>query len=442
MRLFIYKGHLLIVIILCALFLFMSCGLIRSKRNTIKPEVYGSMSTYQLLGEVSDGIIVVKDTIDLKGSECRIPNDVKLIFKGGIIKNGSLVGNNTEIERENNAIFDKITIKGSWCVPIISTSLFVDLNYRNSLKDLIALSHPDITNHIIIENGIYHVGVNGEKDVCLKIKSNTKLDIKGTIVLEPNNYESYHIILAQGENIVISGEGIIIGDKDNHIGRIGEWGMGINIKRAKNIIVTGLSIKDCWGDCIYVGGGSQNVVIENCVIDNGRRQGISITKGNDIIIRNCKVLNVGGTNPGYAIDIEPNKDCTVNNITIENVVIEGCEGGIVTTKGKYVNEAKRIGIVKVKKCTVSALKKNPLRLNDCERVSIEDCIVFGNNVFPPIYTCNSRQVTIRKNIVYLNQNEHTEKRRAHEILTNSSQIQPIEIVNADIQSIRGNIIKD
>ena len=105
--------------------------------------------------------------------------------------------------------------------------------------------------------------------------------------------------------------------------------MGVDFFRVENASISGITIKDCWGDCIYVGDESKNVTIDNCILNNGRRQGISITSANGVIVRKCTICDVGGTDPEYAIDIEPNKGKTIDNILIENVTVKNCKGGFM-----------------------------------------------------------------------------------------------------------------
>ena len=225
-------------------------------------------------------------------------------------------------------------------------------------------------NKVIIENGLYQVSAQEKDNVCLQVTSNTTLEINGTIVIVPNNLKRYHIIQLFGDNISVKGNGEIIGDKHTHQGKDGEWGMGIDLKSANNVTISGLTIKDCWGDCIYVGGGSKDVKIEKCVIDHGRRQGISITSADRVLIRDCKISNIGGTNPEYAIDVEPNGGDVVDNVVIDNVIANNCKGGFLVY-GKAPNA--RIGNVTIKNSALNRIEKTPILLQKCDSVIIDRC---------------------------------------------------------------------
>jgi parallel beta-helix repeat protein len=344
-----------------------------------------------------DKILIVQD-VDLKGTVCMIPKGKTLVFKRGTIRNGTLVGNNTQIECKKNA-FDKVTIQGKWNVPEISTKLFKDLSYENALKDVVALSYPKVKNSIIIEAGYYIVKASKEPSTCISISDNTELIINGTIRLLSNDLRNYNIIAASGNSITIKGKGTIIGDKHTHTGTEGEWGMGISLKGAENTKVSGLTIKDCWGDCIYVGGDSKNVLIERCTLDHGRRQGISVTKANGVTIRNCTITNVSGTNPQYAIDIEPNRRDSVDNIQIENVIVRDCEGGLLATRGKPKDDAKTpwIGNVTIRNCQVSCKSKRPISIKRCEEVEIEKCTLYAQKGRTAISVTETGKAIVRNN---------------------------------------------
>lgn len=350
----------------------MSCGSGSAETTSQTQEVIADTVNASILGIVKGDKIIIEKGVDLKGCECRIPAGKTLVFKGGMIKNGILNGNMTKIECKGKA-FNKVTIKGSWNVPEISTKLFADLSYENSLRDVVALANPKVKNRIVIEKGDYKVRAEKKAKTCVPLCSNTQFILKGTIRLAPNDLKSCDIIQAKGENINIRGNGTIIGDKHTHTGKEGEWGMGIILNGAINATISGLTIKDCWGDCIYVGGNSRNVLIEHCKLDHGRRQGISITKANGVTIRNCVITNVRGTNPQYAIDVEPNRRDSVDNILIEKVTVKDCEGGFVAGHRARKEGANTpwIGKVAIRDCKVSSKSKVPIRVTRCEKVKIE-----------------------------------------------------------------------
>lgn len=393
----------------------------------------------QQFSQINDKIIIASGIIDLHGATKCLPKNYTLIVKNGIIKNGTLIGNQTKLQCSGK-IFDNVHIKGIWNIPHISTSMFADLSYENALKDVLALAHPKVQNTIIIEKGDYQVAVRKNADACLIIPGNSSLIINGTVRLKPNTYQRCDIIRAKGNNIKISGSGSIVGDKHTHLGTDGEWGMGIRFHGAINSSVRELTIKDCWGDCIYVGGNSKNVLIENCMLDHGRRQGVSVTKADGVTIRNCRISNVSGTNPEYAIDLEPNANDTVKNILIENVEVVDCEGGFLATIGKRNVEKKNIGKVQIRNCNVSALSKYPIRMSSCESLSVEDCIINSKNESSAIYTRNTRSVIVRNNTINVKKEILLSVKNTVKEFVGKKGFIPINVIQAEKQEIRDNKI--
>lgn len=127
----------------------------------------------------------------------------------------------------------------------------------------------------------------------------------------------------------------IIGERNGHIGSAGEWGHGISITNSENVVIDNPDIKDCWGDAIYIGNqywdgvstiSTNNITVNNAVINNVRRNGISITSNKNVTLNNPKIYNTNGTAPQAGIDIEPEGldglPVVVDNIIINNPYTE------------------------------------------------------------------------------------------------------------------------
>lgn len=360
---------------LAGLFLCTCC----QARSGVKAQplhVAADTVNYTVLGQPKKGELIIKDTIELDNKRCVLPEGITLSFNGGLIKNGTLVGSKTKL-KSSGACFDRVRILGTWDVPVIKSSLFRDLSYDNALKDVMALSDSSVKNKIIIEEGEYQVTAYKNGDICVPITSSTTFILNGTIKLTPNDYRNYYIIHVEGNNITIEGKGAVIGDKHFHTGDSGEWGMGISFQNAHHVTLKGLTVKDCWGDCIYVGGESSDINIEDCLLDHGRRQGISITSANGVVIKNSIITNVGGTAPQYAIDIEPNKGNTVDNIVIQSVVAKDCVGGFLVY-GKA--EGARVGHVSINKSIVMNNTVLAISIMKCDVFRMEKCKIIQKPV--------------------------------------------------------------
>lgn len=257
--------------------------------------------------------------------------------------------------------------------------------YNVTENDLTFFDGREVRNGtIVVTKGDYLVRVKENRGTCLIIGDNMELVIDGTLQLAPNDFKQYAMISIEGKNVKIQGKGCLIGDKHTHTGSDGEWGMGILFRSAANVTLNGLTVKDCWGDCIYVGKQSKNIVIKNCRLDNSRRQGISVVSADSVFIKNCTITNVSGTNPQYGIDIEPNKNRTVNYVLIDHVDISDCEGGIRAIVPKACIGNATIGTVVIRKCRVSAKSRYPIQFTACKSASVEGCIIDATNERPCI----------------------------------------------------------
>src|SRR5690606_15319448 len=119
-------------------------------------------------------------------------------------------------------------------------------------------------------------------------------------------------------------------DRETHIGKGGEHGMGIAIRAAKNVLISNARIEDCWGDGIYLGRIRQkydrlgmfippeDIRIEGAYLIRNRRNAVSITAGKNVLLKNVQAINTKGTAPMAGIDIEPN----ANKDYLEKLVLE------------------------------------------------------------------------------------------------------------------------
>ena len=144
------------------------------------------------------------------------------------------------------------------------------------------------------------------------------------IKLVPNDQGQYEMIrIHDVENVTLYNANVE-GDKHNHIGTNGEWGMGISIRGAKNIKLFNSVAKYCWGDGIYLGiteksSNNVNVTITNTLLDDNRRNGMSIIAAENLWVNNLVVANSHGTSPMAGVDIEPD----ANSDVIKNLNFDG-----------------------------------------------------------------------------------------------------------------------
>lgn len=289
---------------------------------------------------------VIKGEFDLDGEQIILPKNSKIIFSsGGKLTNGKLFGNESDLTADQGKhIFSKIIIDGTWRVENIYSNWFdfgEDVAWNTKyMQNLCNLTSGNHRGDIYISEGVYKVNVTNKNSSCLNVNSNTNITIDGSIELQPCDKRFYGILrIVDVHDVKISGKGMIIGDIEHHYGDTGEWGMGVDIWSSKNIMIENITIKNCWGDCIYLGQSkevkesySENVVIDNVTCTSSRRQGLSIIAGMNVLVKNSKFTDIGSIKyapPGAGLDIEPNHygETIVNNITISHCVFRNNYNG-------------------------------------------------------------------------------------------------------------------
>lgn len=320
-----------------------------------------------------DTVLFIDACKNLNGSKWILPKNSTLYFRdGGSVVNGTIDGRNSSIEGTMSGIFSNVTISGLWNVDEIKSSMFTDITKTNVLKQLFALTNNDVANTVYIDKGDYEVSAPREWGACIEVGSNTDIVLNGHITMLPNDYKGCQIINLSGDNIKLHGSGRITGDKELHTGTGGEWGMGVNVRGGINVCISGIDVDGCWGDCIYVGSWSKDIIIEDCKLDNSRRQGISVTCADGVVIRNCVITNIKGTNPQYAIDLEPNPGDTVKNVKIYNVKVSDCVGGFLTYHPKEKSSLENIYF---ESCSIKGVTKDPIKLWYTNDITIRKCAV-------------------------------------------------------------------
>jgi hypothetical protein len=172
----------------------------------------------------------------------------------------------------------------------------------------------------------------------LKLRRGQTLDLNGgELRALASDQQRGSVVQAYGvSDWSISGPGRIVGERDSHRGRAGEWGMGVSAWGSHRWrIGPGVQISNCWGDGICIGrrhGGAEycdTFLIEEVEIFNCRRNGISIVGGRNGEIRKPHIHHIGGTSPEGAIDLEPDGPSVTNrNININGGRIHNSPVGI------------------------------------------------------------------------------------------------------------------
>ncbi len=176
---------------------------------------------------------------------------------------------------------------------------------------------------VSVPKGIYLVNAL----VSVRLKSDMTLALAPGAVLKAIPNGSAHsaiLLVSKAERVTITG-GTLLGERAGHTGQGGEWGHGLSLAQARQVVVAGVTARECWGDGFYV-SSSHEVTFCGVIADHNRRQGMSITSGKGIVVRDSTFRNTGGTLPEDGLDIEPNAGDTVDNVLITGCTFVGNAG--------------------------------------------------------------------------------------------------------------------
>jgi parallel beta-helix repeat protein len=171
---------------------------------------------------------------------------------------------------------------------------------------------------------------------------------------KPNAAERAYVVLVQGVSDVEISGGEIVGDRDAHLGRAGEWGHGLMIRGSSRVTVRDIRISRCWGDGISVGGVKQgggegipstDILIQRVTCRGNRRQGLTIGGSRRVRVLDCEFSDTHGTKPEYGIDIEPDSPGRAQDVRIERCILRGNRGG-------GIQVYRRVSNVSIRNCTI------------------------------------------------------------------------------------------
>src|SRR5690606_38776759 len=154
----------------------------------------------------------------------------------------------------------------------------VDSHYFKNMDDHTTLLQEIINKYQVVVLPPKQLNINYRG---LSLKTNSQLYFQEGSVLKmlKNDKGTYAVIKIDNVNNVKVYNPHLIGDRDEHIGDSGEWGMGIDIRSSNNVRIDNPYIRNMWGDGIYFGVRSskkvnENILVEGGLIDYSRRNGI------------------------------------------------------------------------------------------------------------------------------------------------------------------------
>ena len=239
----------------------------------------------------------------------------------------------------------------------VSTTVQTKLRETVSVKDFGAVGNSTTDDTTAIQNalnvgGIVNFPPGTYKTGPLTVLSNT------TIVLSPNTtliaktgygINDSLLTIEDVSNVTIQGNtGVIQMLKAEYT--TGEYRHCVKIYGGTNIFIYDLTCKDSGGDGFVVGGGASqicnNVSLINCIADNNRRNGLSISNAINCLVLGGEYKNSDGTAPQFGIDVEPNAlaGYEIQNINIMGVYTTNNTGGGISVVPVQADHAISVNI--------------------------------------------------------------------------------------------------
>ena len=141
----------------------------------------------------------------------------------------------------------------------------------------------------------------------------------------------------------------------------GEWRMCLDLESCRNVKVLGLTLRNSGGDGIYLGNSDpkqpycQDIVIRDCVMDNNRRQGLSVISAVNLLVEHCTFRGTKGTAPEAGVDLEPNLPAEkLINCVFRNCIMQDNKGAGVLIYLGSLNETSDPLSVRFEHCRVQS----------------------------------------------------------------------------------------
>ena len=183
---------------------------------------------------------------------------------------------------------------------------------------------------VVVPDGIFMIDTHNGG---LKLASGVTLKMSPKTILRAiaTDAARHQVISIRNVNHVRIDGGTIEGERDHHLGSGGEHGHCVEILSSQDVVIENVLARKCWGDGFYVGrDGNQprsaRVRFENVTGDQNRRQGLSITDVTNATVIGSTFSRTSGTLPQAGIDLEPNNNRHVDNVTISDTTLSGNAG--------------------------------------------------------------------------------------------------------------------
>jgi hypothetical protein len=166
----------------------------------------------------------------------------------------------------------------------------------------------------------------------LAISGKSGLDVRGNgaVLSAPTRADRNrrHLVIAKSSNIAVNNLHVV-GANQQHLRSQAqlEAQHGVEIAdHSSDIRLINLRVDEVYGDAIYIGGDSTNVLVQGGAFSNTGRQGIAVTAAKRVTLDSFTIQNAGR----YCIDLEPNVPrVAVEQVTIRNTSASCPKGWLI-----------------------------------------------------------------------------------------------------------------
>lgn len=218
-------------------------------------------TAYQQLDSKKEGrantTFLIQSDFDLGGKNINMPENCVLRFDGGVMKNGTIVGDNTNIEASPRQIFStSMALKGSWCIDQAYVEWF-GAKAMTKYNKVAALS-----NAAAIE-----LAANTFQDVAFAANSNNKAFYYVTAEKGSKCVINIHEPVTLSGINQVSTQIVYVGESDIPVFYLtksdAEYVFGPRYASIQNMCIRGEDYKCRKGAAIYVENGVAHVKFDN-----------------------------------------------------------------------------------------------------------------------------------------------------------------------------------
>ena len=227
-------------------------------------------------------------------------------------------------ESSLNIASNGVTVVGKWEMGVqdayyASWFAVPDVPANQATQLQLGYDYATSKKRAFIIDGAYSVdgAVTGNEKIAFYIRSNSSLIFQkgvGKFIQLPTDTQGYDTIrVHEGVKNFIILDPEVVGDRDNHNGTLGEWGYLLTLYDCESGYIRAPKMTKAWGDGIHIGRRysyaqaklPKNIIIEDMYISEARRNGLSLTGGENITLVRPTIANTNGVAPQSGIDIEP-----------------------------------------------------------------------------------------------------------------------------------------